>query len=129
MPVPAWTGPTGGTATTCIRCGAAICCWRDAGFPAAGGCVGVRTGSGGGLRRALVALAIGHHASVYTPVPQKRWRFTGGTLFPTGLVQAMAMFGAGVGVHRQPAIVLGGIVAVYAASVWFYGWVWDRSSH
>jgi len=82
-----------------------------------------------GLAAALAALAIGHHASVYTPVPQKRWRFTGGTLFPTGLLQAMAMFGAGVGVHREPAMVLGGILAVYAASVWFYGRAWDRARH
>src|SRR5205085_6372616 len=81
----------------------------------------------GGLAAALAALAIGHHAAVYTPVPQKRWRFTGGTLFPTGLLQAMAMFGAGVGVHREPAIVLGGILAMYVLSVWFYGRVWDRS--
>jgi hypothetical protein len=79
-----------------------------------------------GLAAALAALAIGHHASVYTPVPQKRWRFTGGTLFPTGLLQAMAMFGAGVGVHRKPAMVLGVIVAIYLASVWFYGRMWDR---
>ena len=79
-----------------------------------------------GLAAALAALAIGHHASVYTPVPQKRWRFTGGTLFPTGLLQAMAMFGAGVGVQRKPAMVLGGIVAIYLASVWFYGRVWER---
>jgi hypothetical protein len=82
-----------------------------------------------GLAAALAALAIGHHASIYTPVPQKRWRFTGGTLFPTGLLQVMAMFGAGVGVHRIPAIVLGGLLTLYVASVWFYGRVWDRSGH
>ena len=82
-----------------------------------------------GLAAALAALAIGHHASVYTPVPQKRWRFTGGTLFPAGLLQVMAMFGAGVGVHRVPAIVLGGLLTLYVASVWFYGRVWDRSWH
>jgi hypothetical protein len=80
-----------------------------------------------GLAAALAALAIGHHASVYTPVPQKRWRFTGGTLFPTGLLQAMAMFGAGVAVHRKPAAVLGAMLAIYGASVWFYGRQWDRS--
>jgi hypothetical protein len=78
-----------------------------------------------GLASSLAALAIGHHASVYTPVPQKRWRFTGGTLFPTGLIQAVAMFGAGIGARRQGAIYLAPTVIVYLLSVWFYGRKWE----
>jgi hypothetical protein len=78
-----------------------------------------------GLGSALAALAIGHHASVYTPVPQKRWRFTGGTLLPTGLLQAVAMFGAGVGAQREGAIYLVPTAAIYLLSVWFYGRKWE----
>jgi hypothetical protein len=74
----------------------------------------------------LAALAVGHHASVLTPVPQKRWRFTGGTLFPTGLLQAVAMFGVGVGARREGMIYLAPAVIVYVLSVWFYGQRWDR---
>jgi hypothetical protein len=79
-----------------------------------------------GLGALLAALAIGHHGSVYTPVPQKRWRFTGGTLFPTGLLQAVAMFGVGVGARREGVVYLAPAALVYAASMWFYGRAWDR---
>jgi hypothetical protein len=80
-----------------------------------------------GLAAALVALAIGHHASVYTPVPQQRWRFTGGTLFPTGLVQVVCMFGAGIGAHRGGVLYLVLSAALYGASLWYYGRAWDRA--
>ena len=80
-----------------------------------------------GLTAALAALAVGHHASVRTPVPQRRWRFTGGTLFPTGLVQVVAMFGVGVGIGRAGLLYLAIAVAGYAASLCFYGWAWDRA--
>jgi hypothetical protein len=79
-----------------------------------------------GLGAALAALAVGHHGSVNTPVPQKRWRFTGGTLFPTGLLQAVAMFGVGVGARREGLIYLAPAALIYTGSVWLYGRRWDR---
>jgi len=81
-----------------------------------------------GFAAALAALAIGHHAAVHAPVPQKRWRFTGGTLFPTGLLQAVAMFGVGVGARRDGLIYILPVAAACAASTWFYGRRWDRIS-
>jgi len=79
-----------------------------------------------GMTAGLAALAIGHHGSVRTPVPQQRWRFTGGTLFPTGLVQVVVMFGVGVGTHRAGVLYLALSAAGYAASLWFYGWNQER---
>ncbi len=43
----------------------------------------------------LVALTVGHHSSVLIPIPQKRWRFTGGRLLPVGALQAVATVAAG----------------------------------
>jgi hypothetical protein len=80
-----------------------------------------------GFAAALAALAVGHHASVYTPVPQQRWRFTGGTLWPTGLAQAVCMFGVGIGAHRAGVLYLGVAAAGYGVSLWFYGRAWDRA--
>jgi hypothetical protein len=79
-----------------------------------------------GLAAAFAALAVGQQASVQTPVPQHRWRFNGGTLFPNGLVQVVAIFGAGLGVHRQSIVWLPAAAAVYAVSLWYYGRAWDR---
>jgi hypothetical protein len=81
-----------------------------------------------GFAAALAALAIGHHASVLTPIPQKRWRFTGGTLLPTGLFQAVALFGVGVGARREGWIYLGPALLAYMGSLWFYGRKWDAAS-
>jgi hypothetical protein len=80
-----------------------------------------------GVTAALAALAVGHHASVRTPGAQQRWRFTGGTLFPAGLVQVVVMFGVGVGVHRAGTLYLALALAGYAGSLWFYGRDWDRT--
>jgi hypothetical protein len=81
-----------------------------------------------GIAAALAALAVGQHASVHTPVHQHRWRFTGGTLFPNGFVQVVAIFGAGLGVRRQGAIWLLAAAVLYAASLSFYGRAWDRQT-
>jgi hypothetical protein len=74
-----------------------------------------------GFASALAALAIGHHASVLTPVPQKRWRFTGGTLWPTGVLQAVALFGVGIGARREGWIYLVPTLLAWIGSVWLYG--------
>ena len=80
-----------------------------------------------GAAAALAALAIGHHASVYAPAAQQRWRFTGGSLFPTGLAQVVCMFGVGLGTHRNGGWYVLAAAAAYAASLWFYGRAWDRA--
>ncbi len=43
----------------------------------------------------LAALAVGHHQSVFAKLPQVRWRFTSGALFPHGAVQTVALFAVG----------------------------------
>ena len=80
-----------------------------------------------GTAAALAALAIGHHGSVYTPAPQQRWRFTGGTLWPAGLMQVVCMFGAGIAAHRSGALYVALAAAAYAISLWYYGRAWDRA--
>jgi hypothetical protein len=79
-----------------------------------------------GLAGALVALAVGHHASVLRPIPQMRWRFTGGGIFPSGLVQVFPLLAVGVATARGSVWYLGLAFAAYVASLWYYGWEWDR---
>ncbi|HWB96952.1 MAG TPA: hypothetical protein VG672_09625, partial [Bryobacteraceae bacterium] len=79
-----------------------------------------------GLAGGLVALAIGHHASVRMPMPQHRWRFTGGILFPTGAVQVAAMMSTGIAAARQSPLYAAAALAFYLGSVWYCGRLWDR---
>ena len=79
-----------------------------------------------GMTAGLTALAIGHHASVMTPAPQTRRRFTGGALFPTGFVQALCMTSAGVAAHRQSAWYFAASVVAWAGSLWYYGRAWEQ---
>jgi hypothetical protein len=80
-----------------------------------------------GFTAGFVALAVGHHAAIRRPMPQQRWRFTAGRLFPIGMVQVVAMFAAGTAVERLSLWFLAGSVALWAGSVFVYGYVWDRS--
>ncbi len=80
-----------------------------------------------GVAAALAALAVGQQAAVQMPAPQHRWRFTGGTLFPNGFAQVVAIFGAGLGVHRGSLLWLPAAAAGYALSLWYYGRAWDRA--
>jgi hypothetical protein len=43
-----------------------------------------------GLTFGFIALAVGHHPSILLPIPQRRWRFTGGRLLP-GAIQGIAV--------------------------------------
>jgi hypothetical protein len=79
-----------------------------------------------GLTSGLAALAIGHHPSILVYLPQKRWRFTGGTLLPTGFVQAIAGTALGFAEHQQGIAFLALGLAVYLLSLFYYGRVWDR---
>ncbi len=80
-----------------------------------------------GFTGGLVALAIGHHGAVRKPMPQQRWRFTAGRLFPIGMVQVAAMFAAGTAVERLSLWFLPGAFVVWAGSVGVYGYLWDRT--
>lgn len=75
-----------------------------------------------GLAAGLAVLAIGHHASVLRRAPQTPWRFTGGSLLPHGLVQVIALFGAGLSLHRNPLLVLLICAAALLISLLFYGY-------
>jgi hypothetical protein len=79
-----------------------------------------------GLAAGLVSLTIGHHTSVLRPIPQQRWRFTSGVLFLTGFVQVLCLFGAGTLVSRTNPVYGLILLVPYAASVAFYGLLWDR---
>jgi hypothetical protein len=81
-----------------------------------------------GLAGALVALAVGHHASIFQPVPQLRWRFTGGTLWPSGFLQVFPLVAIGVATARASVGYLGLALVGYLASLWYYGRAWDRGA-
>jgi hypothetical protein len=81
-----------------------------------------------GLFAGIAALTVGHHRSVLKIVPQAQWRFTSGMLFPDGVIQIAVVFGAGNNIKEQglwlPALCIFG----WLASLFFYGWRWDRSN-
>jgi hypothetical protein len=79
-----------------------------------------------GLTSGFVALALGHHSSVLMNLPQRRWRFTGGRLLPIGALQGIGCFVLGIveGRTGPGLLILSGIF--YAASVWWYGRLWDQ---
>ena len=79
-----------------------------------------------GLAGALVALAVGHHASVLQPLPQARWRFTGGTLWPSGFFQVFPLVAVGVATGRASVWYLALALAAYLVSLWYYGRQWDK---
>lgn len=79
-----------------------------------------------GITGGLVALGVGHHASVRKPVAQLRWRFTSGRLLPVGIVQVVAMFAAGIAYHRSGLWWSAGSVGFWLVSVFGYGLIWDR---
>jgi hypothetical protein len=77
-----------------------------------------------GLGAALVALAVGHHATVDHQREQVRWRFSSGAPVVEGLTQCalIAMAGSSVG---HSAWMLAPCVVAWAGSVWWYGRRWD----
>jgi hypothetical protein len=78
-----------------------------------------------GAAAALVALAVGHHATVKLQRPQARWRFSAGAPLMEGLAQAalIAMAASAVSNSAWYAPVC---VAAWAGSLWWYGRAWER---
>ena len=74
-----------------------------------------------GLAAALVALAIGHAASVTHRSEQTRWRFSTGVGFGDGIVQVLMMaLLAAATVYASP-FMLAPCIAIYIGSTWWYG--------
>jgi hypothetical protein len=78
-----------------------------------------------GFGAALVALAVGHHATVKHQREQVRWRFSAGAPVVEGLVQCALIATAGSSVGHS-AWMMAPCVAAWAGSVWWYGRLWDR---
>ena len=69
----------------------------------------------------LAALAIGHQQSTVEAVPQQRWRFTSGVMWPVGAFQIFAIFAVGNGVLKYGPVFVVGTVAAWVASLMWFG--------
>ena len=78
-----------------------------------------------GLFAALAALTVGHYRSVLQPIPQARWRFTSGVLFPDGLLQIIALIAVGVNLRLAGPKLALAVIAVWSASIFYFGRQWD----
>ena len=81
-----------------------------------------------GLTAGFAGLAIGHHAAVRIPLPQKRWRFTGGMLFPIGAFQIFAGTALGIAAQRSGIFYFAVSIVCFVASLFSYGLLWDRQT-
>jgi hypothetical protein len=74
-----------------------------------------------GVAAALVALALGHEASVNRRSEQTRWRFSTGVSFGNGIIQVLVMaLLAAATVYVSP-FMLALCIAGYVWSTWWYG--------
>lgn len=74
-----------------------------------------------GLAAALMALAVGHAASVNERSEQTRWRFSTGVSFGSGIIQVLIMaLMAAATVYASP-LMLAPCIAIYIWSTWWYG--------
>jgi hypothetical protein len=74
-----------------------------------------------GLAAALMALSIGHAASVNERREQTRWRFSTGVSFGSGIIQVLVMaLMAAATVYASP-FMLAPCIAIYVWSTWWYG--------
>lgn len=80
----------------------------------------------GALAAALIALAVGHRASIQQMTPQHRWRFQTGPSFGDAITQIVTMTMAGAAVAYSSALFLAPCVAIWAISVWWFGREFDR---
>ena len=83
----------------------------------------------GALGAALIALAVGHKASIRSPRAQLRWRFQTGPSFGDALTQIIPMIMAGAAVVYESPLVLLLCIAAWAASTWYFGREIDRTWH
>ncbi len=79
-----------------------------------------------GMTFGLVALAIGRYPSLRLASQQQRWRFTSGNIW-FGACQIIAGFALGISTARVSLWFLSGTALVYAVSVIWSGWLWDRT--
>ncbi|MGA7237205.1 MAG: hypothetical protein WBY44_16080 [Bryobacteraceae bacterium] len=79
-----------------------------------------------GTAAALVAVAVGHSASVRRQKPQARWRFSAGAPLPEGLAQA-ALIAVAASAVMSNLWFAPLCVAAWAGSLWWYGRMWDRA--
>ncbi|WP_031495706.1 hypothetical protein [Bryobacter aggregatus] len=81
----------------------------------------------GALAGMLAALAVGHHASVMTPIDAGAWRFSSGQFFPHGFFQVIGMFSCGIATARGEWMYLALAAAAYGISLMVYGWVLEKA--
>jgi hypothetical protein len=74
-----------------------------------------------GLAAALVALAVGHAASVNQRSEQTRWRFSTGVSFGSGITQALVMALLAASTVYASPFMLALCIAIYVWSTWWYG--------
>ena len=75
-----------------------------------------------GLSAGLAALILGHRRSAVEDTPQRRWRFAGGELAPTGITQIVVLLAVGFGLRDNPhPLWLLLLAVVWAGSVWYHG--------
>jgi len=79
------------------------------------------------LGAALIALAIGHQASVASPRPQTRWRFQTGSSLGVALTQMIPMTMAGAAIAYTSILFLPVWIAAWIFSVWWFGREIDRT--
>ena len=79
-----------------------------------------------GIGAALIALTIGHEASVNQFRPQVRWRFSSGAGLFYGLFQAAMLAIAAAGIFYNGTFVLAACVVIWALSLQWYGYVLER---
>ncbi len=83
-----------------------------------------------GFFAALAALTIGHYRSVSQPIPQARWRFTSGVIWPDGILQTIALIAVGTNIKTAGLKLAIPCLLCWLASVAFYGREWDhRAGH
>jgi hypothetical protein len=78
-----------------------------------------------GTSAALVALAVGHSATVKRHKPQARWRFSSGAPLMEGLTQAVLIAMAAAAVSHSPWFAPL-CAAAWVGSLWWFGRVWER---
>lgn len=75
----------------------------------------------------LICLAIGHHNSVLRMTESAAWGSSSGQFFPHGFLQVEACFAGGIAVARGEPLCLFVALLAYLASLFVYGWVFERS--
>ncbi|HYP09405.1 MAG TPA: hypothetical protein VER03_24485 [Bryobacteraceae bacterium] len=74
---------------------------------------------------AFVTAAIGHQTLLEPPVAQRRWQFSSGRLWPTGVAQFGAVMAAGGVAYNFAWAATAVASGVYGVSLWWYGRRWD----